>query len=113
LGTELSETAKKDKLDLSVISELWMILRMRFYILFNSHNAEKVNELELNHLTTVKMLTILLNPEWKEIVRALTSALACLVKNARDNVGAQQLALQWSSAHTASKRDATLFSCHI
>jgi len=67
LGAELSETAKKDKLDLSVIAELWMQVRMRFFILFNASNPDKVKELHTNNLTTGRMLGILVNPEWKEM----------------------------------------------
>jgi hypothetical protein len=78
LGTELSETAKKDKLDLSILSELFMALRMRLYVVFNAGNPEKVKELEAKHLTTRKMLTILLNPEMKELVRPVTLTLARL-----------------------------------
>jgi len=54
-----------------VIAELWMQVRMRFFILFNASNPDKVKELHTNNLTTGRMLGILVNPEWKEMVRTL------------------------------------------
>jgi len=59
-----------------------MQVRMRFYILVHASNPDKVKELQANNLTTGRMLGILVNPEWKEMVRTLTLTLTLTLTQA-------------------------------